>query len=55
MILWIVLAIVYILIGIGILIVAVKGDGLMIEFWWVIIFFYPIIAISYIYQKSKRE
>lgn len=52
--LWIIGIIIYIIIGIGILIWITTTDqwgGLVLEYWWLVIFFYPILFINSLIRR----
>jgi hypothetical protein len=56
MMVWIIGIIIYLLIGLGLLIGVVLSDpwgGLVLEMWWMVIFFYPILIVWSIYQNMK--
>lgn len=48
---------IYLIIGVAILVHAVTTDpwgGLLIEIWWLIVLFYPILIVWSLWQKFKR-
>jgi hypothetical protein len=53
---WIIGVIAYILIGVGILIWSVLSDpwgGLVLEIWWMVVFFYPVLMLWALYQNWR--
>ncbi|WP_180232330.1 hypothetical protein [Priestia megaterium] len=51
---WIIIAVIYVLIGVGILFHAVHSEpwgGLMLEVWWLLVFFYPLLLIKWIFDR----
>jgi hypothetical protein len=53
---WIIGVIAYILIGVGILIWSVLSDpwgGLVLEIWWMVVLFYPVLMLLSLYQYLK--
>jgi hypothetical protein len=55
---WLIGIAIYLVIGIGILIWCVTTDpygGFVLEFWWLVVFFYPLLIINSMYRGIFRK
>lgn len=57
MMLFILCIVAYVAIGVCVLMWSVFSDpwgGLLLEVWWLVVFFYPLLIIFSMYQKFKK-